>query len=86
MKQRGHALNKNKKLKQNKLYLDLPIAPLLYAVNQSANTSDIFDSLAHKKSTSLVPTAAMPRERERESKHPQEKTQNINAANPNSWT
>lgn len=38
-------------------YLDWPIAPSLYAANQSANTSDIFDFLVQRENKSLVPTA-----------------------------
>lgn len=53
---------------QTQLYQDLPTVPLLYAVNQSANTSDISDFLAHKENKSLVPTAVPEERGKRESK------------------
>ena len=43
--------------KEESNYLGLPTAPLLYARNLRANTSDIFDFSAHKENTSLVPIA-----------------------------
>lgn len=45
------------KMEEIRIYLDWPIAPSLYAANQSANTSDIFDFLVHRENKSLVPTA-----------------------------